>query len=61
MGRENFKTPACAINPRTELPYTRHDWEIVPGKLLKKGSLYYYQVRCKRRTCEINDPNLIGY
>jgi len=61
MKNERIKTPPCAINPRTELPYTRHDWEIVRGKLLKKGELYYYQVRCKRRTCQINDSNLIAY
>jgi len=60
MGRRvQFAYPPCQVDPSTEKPYPRHDWEIIKDTLIKKTfndeSIYYYKVRCRR--CGINDPN----
>jgi hypothetical protein len=56
-----FKYPPCAINPTTEKPYTRHDWEIIEATPAVKNGIYYYRVRCKRKTCQINDPHPVAF
>lgn len=56
-----FKYPPCAINPMTEKPFTRHAWEIVSGGPVRRNGKYYYRVRCKRQTCQINDPHPVAY
>jgi hypothetical protein len=61
MTKTRFHYPPCAVNPRTEKPYARHKWEIVDNVPMIKNGLYYYRVRCSRKTCEVNDPNPIGY
>lgn len=52
--------PPCILNPNTEKPFPRHEWEIPDGAdVVEKRSrlgepIYYYRVRCSR--CGLNDP-----
>lgn len=64
MGKTRFKLPPCEINPWTERPYSRHKWEIVPGRLDAEAVgdpddpnvVYYYHVVCARIGCKLRNP-----
>lgn len=58
--RTQIPYPPCIMNPMTEKPYSRHQWEVPEGAdavIRKVGHelIYYYRVRCKR--CGLNDPS----